>query len=208
MAKERALTKAELARKETFELKKAEFEAQGYRFHPLTIGVVAANLGALAFALPIVVLLGIGFFLLHPEGNAEFGIVHALIVVPLFIILTVVHELIHGLVWSLFAENGWKAVSIGVIWRYLTPYCTCNEPLHRRAYIVGALAPTVVLGLAPVLAAYATESLALLAIGLLMIFGGGGDLTIVIKMLRFKPDGSEVRYLDHPYECGLVAFVR
>ena len=33
-------------------------------------------------------------------------------------------------------------------------------------------------------------------------------LTIVLKMLRFKPDGGEVLYLDHPYECGLVAFTR
>ena len=41
-----------------------------------------------------------------------------------------------------------------------------------------------------------------------MILGGGGDLAIVLKMLRFKPDDADVLYLDHPYECGLVAFVR
>ena len=68
--------------------------------------------------------------------------------------------------------------------------------------------PTLVLGILPVLAAYATGSLFLLVVGLLMILGGGGDLTIALKMLRFKPDGGEVLYLDHPYECGLVAFVR
>ena len=64
------------------------------------------------------------------------------------------------------------------------------------------------LGLAPVAVAYATGSILWLGIGLLMILGGGGDLAIVLKMLRFKPDGADVLYLDHPYECGLVAFVR
>ena len=44
--------------------------------------------------------------------------------------------------------------------------------------------------------------------GALMILGGGGDLAIVLKLVRFKPEGDEVLYLDHPYECGLAAFVR
>ena len=83
----------------------------------------------------------------------------------------------------------------------------CRRQHGRSAYVVGALAPTVVLGLLPVFAAYASGSAAVLAVGLLMTLGGGGDFAIVLKMLRFKPDG-EVRFLDHPYECGLVAFVR
>ena len=190
---ERTLTNAELARKEAFEQARVELEAQGYRMHPLVISVVSANVGALATALPLDVVLGAGFFLLAFLA---------------FVVLTVVHELVHGLTWSLFAKSGWKSVSFGVIWKYLTPYCTCNEALSRRAYIVGALMPTLVLGILPVLAAYATGSLFLLVVGLLMILGGGGDLTIVLKMLRFKPDGGEVLYLDHPYECGLVAFTR
>ena len=205
---ERTLTNAELARKEAFEQARVELEAQGYRMHPLVISVVSANMGALATALPLDVALGAGFFLLHPFGSVSFQLADLLFAFLAFVVLTVVHELVHGLTWSLFAKSGWKSVSFGVIWKYLTPYCTCNEALSRRAYIVGALMPTLVLGILPVLAAYATGSLFLLVVGLLMILGGGGDLTIVLKMLRFKPDGGEVLYLDHPYECGLVAFVR
>ena len=205
---ERTLTNAELARKEAFEQARVELEAQGYRIHPLVISVVSANVGALATALPLDVVLGAGFFLLHPFGSVSFQLVDLLFAFLAFVVLTVVHELVHGLTWSLFAKSGWKSVSFGVIWKYLTPYCTCNEALSRRAYIVGALMPTLVLGILPVLAAYATGSLFLLVVGLLMILGGGGDLTIALKMLRFKPDGGEVLYLDHPYECGLGAFVR
>ena len=205
---ERTLTNAELARKEAFEQARVDLEAQGYRIHPLVISVVSANVGALATALPLDVVLGAGFFLLHPFGSVSFQLVDLLFAFLAFVVLTVVHELVHGLTWSLFAKSGWKSVSFGVIWKDLTPYCTCNEALSRRAYIVGALMPTLVLGILPVLAAYATGSLFLLVVGLLMILGGGGDLTIVLKMLRFKPDGGEVLYLDHPYECGLVAFVR
>ena len=64
---ERTLTNAELARKEAFEQARVELEAQGYRMHPLVISVVSANVGALATALPLDVVLGAGFFLLHPS---------------------------------------------------------------------------------------------------------------------------------------------
>lgn len=210
---ERTLTEAELARKATFERTRDELEALGFRYRPLVISVVAANVGAVALALPLDIVLGIAFFLLHPEGGSSSfdaaGMLGGLLLfVALFLVLIVIHELIHGFVWGLFAKRRWKSVSFGVIWQYLTPYCTCDEPLARRAYIAGALAPTVVLGVLPVLVAYATGSFAWLAVGFIMILGGGGDLTIVLKMLRFKPDGTEVVYLDHPYECGLVAFER
>ena len=197
---ERELTGAEQARKAAFERTRAAYEAQGFRYRPLVISVIAANVGAIALALPLDILLGIGFFLLHPEGGGTFDLA--------FFALIVVHELIHGLVWGICAKRHWKTVSFGVIWKYLTPYCTCDEPLSRRAYVAGALAPTIVLGLVPVAVAYATGSILWLGIGLLMILGGGGDLAIVLKTLRFKPDGADVLYLDHPYECGLVAFVR
>lgn len=206
--RERKLTKAELARKEAFERVQADFEEQGYRMRPLTLSAVSANLQALVLGLPLAVMLGAGFFLLHPTLNLSFDLVGTLLVLAAFFVLAALHELVHGIVWSACAKGCWKAVSFGVIWQYLTPYCTCDEPLSKRAYVVGALAPTAVLGLLPVIAAYASGSAGLLAVGLLMILGGGGDFAIVLKMLRFKPDGREVRFLDHPYECGLVAFVR
>ena len=41
-----------------------------------------------------------------------------------------------------------------------------------------------------------------------MIFGGGGDFVIILKMLLYKHPNQEVLYYDHPYECGVVAFER
>ena len=209
MAKrERTLTRAELARKQSYEQTRAALEMQGFRVHPLLISILAANLWAFALSLPIIAVLGIGFFALHPAGGESLGAWGLVIVSLSFFLLIAAHEGIHGLVWGAFAKSGWKSVSLGVVWQYLTPYCTCSEPLPKHAYLVGALAPTVVLGLLPVLAAYATGSLVWFGIGALMILGGGGDMAIALKLLRFRPDGDEVLFLDHPYECGLVAFER
>lgn len=204
----RKFTPAELKRKELFEATEAAYASDGYREERLTMSIAGANAFAIAIALPIDIVLGIGFFALHPSGRFELGIGFALAVLAAFIVLIVVHELIHGLVWGLFAEGGRKSISFGFIARYLTPYCSCSEPLPKHAYIIGALAPTVVLGLLPVLASYALGSLPLFLIGALMIIGGGGDMAIALKLLRFKPDGEDALLLDHPYEIGLVAFVK
>lgn len=204
----RRLTPSELKRKEALEATAAAYAADGYREERLTMGVVAANVFALATALPIAVVFGVGFFALHPSGGFSLGLGETIAVLAAFLALIVMHELIHGIVWGLFAESGWKSVSFGFIAQYLTPYCSCSEPLPKHAYIIGALAPTVVLGLLPVFASYALGSLPLFFVGALMIIGGGGDMAITVKLLRFKPKGNDVLLIDHPYEIGLVAFVK
>ena len=37
-------------------------------------------------------------------------------------------------------------------------------------------------------------------------FGGGGDFTIILKILLHRQRGKEAVYYDHPYECGVVVF--
>ena len=68
--------------------------------------------------------------------------------------------------------------------------------------------PTVLLGILPAAAGIFTGSMVLWGIGAVMIFAGGGDLAIFLKLLSFRPGTGDVVYLDHPYECGLVAFLR
>ncbi|MEG1244755.1 DUF3267 domain-containing protein [Gordonibacter sp.] len=204
----RKLTKAERERKATYEALEESLSEQGYRKHDLTIGVVQANLYAFVLALPLAIVLIAAFFMLHPAGGFSFRFSDLLIVLVSFFALIVVHEAVHGLVWGLFAKKRWRAVSFGFMVQYLTPYCTCSEPLPKYAYVIGALAPTVVLGLLPAVIGLAAGSGIWLAIGILLIFGGGGDMAIVLKLLRFKPQTNDVLYLDHPYECGIVAFTR
>lgn len=204
----RALTKAEQTRKERFETVRAQLEAQGYQMHDMTIGLIFANLMALVLGLPLIGLLWLGFILKNSAASASFGLGSALFILAVFLVLIVVHELIHGATWAVFAPGRWNAVSFGFIAKYLTPYCCCNAPLKKGPYILGALMPTLLLGILPCTAAIFTGSLPLFTIGALMILGGGGDLTIILKLLCFRTSTQDVLYLDHPYQAGLAAFTR
>lgn len=207
---ERQLTKAEQKRKEVFLQTCDRFESEGYHVRNVTITVAEANGQAILWTVPPVIALMVVFFLLHPVNGDQlllelsFGQMAA-IFVTLFVLIFA-HEGIHGLVWGIFAPDHFKTISFGVIWKMVTPYCTCSQPLSRGAYFTGALAPTVVLGIIPCIIALVTGSFFLMAVGCLMIIGGGGDIAIVAKLIRAHITDPSALYLDHPYECGSVVF--
>ena len=206
------LSKAEEKRRTVFEMKKKEFLSQVWRTADLTVGMVYANVMAILLGLPIILFLFILYLLrlfYGPESAAASWRGADFVLIFLFCLLLIfVHELIHGITWAVFAKKGRKAISFGFIPQYLTPYCTCNEPLKKGKYITGALMPTLLLGLLPAAGAIVTGSAVLFCISAVMIFAGGGDLTIVLKLRRYKTESSEVLYLDHPYQAGLVVFLR
>ena len=209
MAKnERKLTPAEQKRKEQFALVCEEMERQGYRKTDLTIGVVKANLLALIVMLPFAVLSGaVVLSRVSFRSMAEsMSPVDFLLYLLVMLLLTAVHEGIHALTWAMFGKDYWKSIRFGVIWKALTPYCTCLRPAKRGQYILGAAMPTLVLGIGLTAAAARMGIFWVFILALAMIFGGGGDFAIILKMLLHRQRGKEAVYYDHPYECGVVVF--
>lgn len=205
LEQKRKLTAAEQERSQRFEALKAKLEEEGYVAHDLTVGMVYANVMAIVLGIPLVIPLWIAFGMRNPGLSGTFTPVGSLLFLIAFAALIVVHEWIHGISWSMFTKEGWKSISFGFIRQYFTPYCTCNEPLKKGQYIFGGLMPTVLLGLFPSVVAIFSGFAALFTLGTIMIFCGGGDLTIVLKLLRYR-GGSDTVYVDHPFMGGLVAF--
>ena len=209
--KDRKLTKAEEKRKKIYEEEKQKLIDAGYTEKDLTIGVVYANVMAFVLGLPIIIVLGILFFK-YNLGNSEmsftFTIKESVIFLITLLVLIVVYELIHGAFWAIFAKNHLKSIEFGFMVQYLTPYCCCKEVLTKGQYIIGGIMPTVLLGIIPAVVAIFSSSWLVFVIGCIMILSGGGDMTIVLKLLMYRSEKQEILYMDHPYECGLVVFER
>lgn len=208
--KERVLTKAELHRKAEFEEVKQNLEKEGYRQKDLTISIVRANVMAMVLTIPFVVAAAVVFFWINAPGEVTAGRPpwELLFLLAVFFLLIVLHEAIHGITWAFFAPGHWKSIAFGFMAKYLTPYCCCREPMKKGVYILGALMPTVVLGVIPILVSWCSGSYWWLVIGCLMFMSGGGDMEIVRQILCYRSDKQEKIYLDHPYECGVVVFER
>lgn len=205
---QRKLTKAEQQRKDSFEAQRAQLTAQGYREKDLTIGLVQVNGMALVLGLLLILPFEIAYFRQHPTLSIQIELRTATEFLVLFFVLIFAHELLHGIAWAAFAPSHWRAVSFGFIVQYLTPYCTCGEALKKWQYVFGALLPTILLGIVPIIAAVSCGSLFLFLIGAAMILGGGGDLAIVLKLIMHHSAAESTVYIDHPYQAGLVAFER
>jgi Putative zincin peptidase len=107
------------------------------------------------------------------------------------------------LTWAKFAKSGLKSIRYGVLWKYLTPYCHCKEPLFVRHYIVGAIMPGIVLGFVPCIAAILNGNLMLLEFGLLFTYGAGGDF-MIYNLIRKEKKDTLVQ--DHPSKMGCIIY--
>lgn len=204
--KDRKLTPAEEARRTRFETLSRDLEAAGYERTDLTVGLAFANIAAVFLMLPFAAALWISFFTVNGSAGGALDLGWALLFLVLLLLLTAVHEGIHGLTWGLFAENRFRAVSFGVIWKYLSPYCTCGEPLRRWQYVLGTAMPTLILGFGLGTASVLLGLPLLLLLAEIMLFSGGGDALIILKVLCRRTGGGQVLCCDHPYEGGAVLF--
>lgn len=203
--KTRKITPAEERRRAEFDRMREDMTKDGYTEESLCVSAQRANVMALAISAPIVIVLWVLYLLARPGLGGFFNFPYGgLVFLLAFIAAVVVHELIHGLTWSLFCVKKWRAISFGMIWKYFMPYCSCGECLPFWPYFAGVVMPTVVLGFLPYAVSLIIGSYSLMMFSLLMIFAGGGDLYI-LRLIRKK---KSALFIDHPYEVGCVAFFK
>ena len=203
MKKAKKLPSAEKKRA-AFDKTCAELVRQGYAKREMTVNPLEANLFGTLAGLPFVL---VGYWIYRmfcPSLN--FLHLDFLWFLIFTLVLVVVHELIHGLMFGIFANRHFRSVQFGIIWSGLMPYCTCSEPLKRWQYILAGFMPTLILGFGLMGVAVSLRSSILFLIGGVMTLGGGTDLFIITKALLYRAEGKETLFHDHPWKCGFVAF--
>lgn len=209
MSSERKLTKAEEKRADRFEEEAQRLKAEGYEETQCTVDILKANLLAVVVMIPFVLLIAIPYLMLHGVGKIT-SLSSYLLSLALFIFIIMaefaLHEGIHGLTWGLLNKEGFSAIEFGFIREYATPYCYCGTTLGKGQYIIGSVMPTLVLGFLQGLLAILTGNFLILALAVVMMFGGGGDFLITGKLLAYRQKKQILLVQDHPTELGFVAF--
>ena len=117
------------------------------------IDLVVANKVALKYFAVFGLVFGLPYYLLWGFNLSSFLMKNHLLsaILPFLVLLLgiIVHEFIHGVFFSIFASKGFKSIKFGILWKMLTPYCHCREPLKIKQYIIALLAPLIILGIAP-----------------------------------------------------------
>ena len=185
----------------------------GYVKEERFIDLYKANIFALFLFIPIILLYTLPFYLIWGRNENPFVFIKnileitslssALLGVLVVIIGVVVHELIHGITWSCYTKNGFRSIKFGVLMKMLTPYCHCKEPLRVRQYIIGALMPSIILGIIPIMYAWYSGNIHILLFAIFFTVSAAGDFMIV--QLIWREDMRSL-VLDHPSEAGCFIY--
>ncbi len=197
---------------EEYENIRLNMKKEGYTESICTISILKANVMALILALPFIIICIVVYHNkwsnLGPQIVEFFDVSSSFKEMILFwlIMLTsfAIHELIHGITWSLFCQNKWKSIHFGIMWSSLTPYCHCKEELKFKGYILGGLMPLFMLGFGVFIISLFTHSIMLFVLSLVNIIGAGGDMLISLMLIKYK---NSIIF-DHPTECGFIAFTK
>lgn len=191
-------------RAETLAHVQAQLEAEGYQMKDETFSARTANLMIFATGVPLSILLGVVYLLVQRKNALNVFSCNWKLVLLALLISVPVHEFLHGLGFVGACREKWKSIGFGFQLKALMPYCCCKEALGIGSYLFGVLLPCTVLGLIPSVIAIAANLPEVFLFGILSILIASGDLTIVLRLLRYI--GKDVRIFDHPVKCGSIVF--
>lgn len=190
-------------------------EIEDYKKEMLTIDLVKANLYGMFAILPIMGIYGIPFFILWRDALSEISLENFinefnsgmlgnfLSILAAITFGIILHELIHGITWAKFADKGFKSIRFGVLWKMMTPYCHCKEPLKVWQYILGGIMPAIILGLFPFLYSLFSGNVLWLIFSIFFTMAAVGDFFIINLLIKENKDDL---VLDHPTEAGCYIF--
>lgn len=176
-------------------------QIEGFETEQRTISIVAANVWAMGLMAIAAV---VGMLLLH-WVNADFSFKNApfqmlILCLSLFVGI-VVHELIHGLTWMLVTHSGFSHLRFGFMTGAV--YCHIDVPMTKRAYVIGALMPLLLVGVVPYVISIIVGSWLLMLIAAIMIGSAMGDVMIVWTI---RHEDADTLVYDHPSEGGCLVY--
>lgn len=167
-----------------------------------TMGMGRVNLIAFAMMIPIVLVILVPFILLWDYETFTMGIgAFSNYYLLTFLGGIIIHELLHGLTWGLFAKKGLKSIKFGMKWKYLTPYCHCKEPLKVKHYKIGGAMPLLLMGIVPSIIGLLVGNGAVLSIGIFFTWAAGGDIIALFMLNKLE---NNVYVSDHPEKMGFT----
>lgn len=169
----------------------------------ITVSVLQANVYSMLLVAPPVAVLGMLYVVVWGAGTLMVTLLLAplqlLIAVAVMVSGIAVHELLHGITWSLAGKKPLSAVEFGVLWKALTPYAHCKVPLAIGAYRAGVVMPGVLLGLLPMVVALLTGAGWAMLFGMFFALAAGGDFLMMLLTRKVRA-GDLVE--DHPTKLG------
>lgn len=190
---------------EEFIKMKKQLQEEGYEEKDRTFSSTRAMVQGVLYALPFVVVFGFLYrFLLIDRAHLTetVGLSFYIMLLVIIAVSVVIHELLHGIGWSVSSGKGWKVVRFNI--NAMMPSCACKAALEKKQYLTGVLTPFAVLGIGSLIFLFLYPGTASLLTMLTNFVAAGADLMIAHNVLKER----ESLIVDHPTEAGYISFYK
>jgi hypothetical protein len=191
-----------------------------YLKEDVTINIIWANIFGIIVLTFSALIFGWIFYLFWPEKIQTIKISNHLIDSQDRLLITIqnigicfaillpgiiVHELIHGIFFSIFTKDKFKSIKFGIMpaKKLFSPYCHCKEKLRINTYRLAIIAPLIIMGIIPAIISIIIGNMGLLFWGIIFIVAASGDILIFIKTIKEK---NNTWIYDHPTEGGYFVY--
>lgn len=123
-------------------------------------------------------------YIIKPPSLTLFG---------LMIIWLIIHEILHGLAFSIFKEVDKKNITFGMYLEKGVFYCMCKQNISKKVILTSLLFPFTIIGLITLIIGMNINNYELVFLSILNITGSIGDLIMTIYFLKCPKD---IIYLD------------
>ena len=182
-------------------MKIEELDMEIYDKKDKGISMEKANIIVILMMLPIFLILSGIYY--ETNGKSEITPQNIILALIIFIVGVVIHEIVHGVMWSLFCEKKLKSIKFGFDKKTFTPYAHCTELLSVSQYRIGTIAPAIVTGIIPYIISLNMNSYPLTFASILLICTAGGDLLIFCYIIKEKGTSFVI---DHNNQSGCVVY--
>lgn len=118
---------------------------------------------------------------------------HMGLLIIYMILWLMLHELLHGIGFSLFKEVNKKNITFGMALEKGVFYCMCKQKISKKVILTSLLFPFTIIGIITLILGMIIHSYYLVWLSVLNIAGAVGDLVMTYYFLKVPDD---IYYLD------------
>ena len=111
----------------------------------------------------------------------------------LMFIWLIIHELLHGIGFSIFKSVDKKNITFGMFLEKGIFYCMCKQNIPKKVILTSLLFPVTIIGLITLIIGMYINSFVLVYLSILNIVSSIGDIVMIIYFIKAP---SDIIYLD------------
>lgn len=169
-------------------MNKKENKEKKLKFYTYTLNMPLLNI------LAIILFIIVGGIVLFIERHDNYSMTMSITTfIILMFIWLIIHELLHGLAFSLFKSVKKENITFGMFLEKGVFYCMCKQNIEKKVILTSLLFPITIIGFITLIIGIIINNYELVFLSILNIVSSIGDIVMTIYFLKCPND---IIYLD------------